>query len=115
MISFPPPHPPGTELVGEGGLIPLGTSGIWSQAFWSSRCTSIKLFYIGPQELLTLRMMRQCEEANTGCTDARAKDSDSTGISSKEGNILTHPAEGLDLVKEPIVALSSLIPSAQET
>lgn len=60
-------------------------------------------------------MMRQCEEADTGCTNARAKDSNSTGISSKEGNILTHPSEGLDLVKEPIVALGSLIPSAQET
>lgn len=60
-------------------------------------------------------MMRQCEEADTGCTNARAKDCDSTGISSKEGNILTHPAEGLDLVKEPIVALGSLIPGAQET
>lgn len=59
--------------------------------------------------------MRQREEADTGRADARAKDSDTAGITTEEGNILAHPAEGLDLVKEPIVALGSLIASAQET
>lgn len=59
--------------------------------------------------------MRQREEADTGCADARAKDGNSAGIAAEEGNVLAHPAEGLDLVKEPIVALGSLIASAQET
>lgn len=59
--------------------------------------------------------MWQGEEADTRCTNAWAKDSNTARISSKEGDILTHPAEGLDLVKEPIVSFGSLITSAQET
>lgn len=59
--------------------------------------------------------MRQREEADTGRADTRAEDSNTAGIATKEGNVLAHPAEGLDLVKEPIVALGSLIASAQET
>lgn len=73
------------------------------------------LVYVLPPELLTLRVMRQGEEADTGCTNARAKDGNTAGIAAEEGNILAHPTEGLDLVKEPIVAFGSLISSAQET
>lgn len=73
------------------------------------------LVYVLPPELLTLRVMRQREEADTGCTDARAKDGDTAGITTEEGDILAHPTEGLDLVKEPIVAFGGLISSAQET
>lgn len=86
-----------------------------SRAGGSGWAASTLLAHVLPQELLTLRVMRQREEADTGCTNARAKDGNTAGIATKEGNILAHPAEGLDLVKEPIVALGSLISSAQET
>lgn len=97
-------------LLGHG----IGYPGAWRD-WGSGSAASTCLVPVSFQELLTLRVMRQREEADTGRANARAKDGDTAGITTEEGDILAHPAEGLDLVEEPIVALGSLIASAQET
>jgi len=55
------------------------------------------------------------EQADAGGTDARAEDSDPQGISPKEGNVLADPAQRLYLVQQPVIALGSLVPRAQES
>lgn len=59
-------------------------------------------------------MVGEGEQADTGGTDARAEDSDPQWISPKEGNVLADPAQRLYLVQQPIIALGSLVPRAQE-
>lgn len=59
--------------------------------------------------------MRQCQEADAGGADAGAEDGDAQGVAPKEGDVLTDPAQGLDLVQQPIVALGSLVPGAQKS
>lgn len=62
----------------------------------------------------TFRVVGEGEQADTGGTDAGAEDSDPQGISPKEGDVLADPAQRLDLVQQPVIALGSLVPRAQE-
>lgn len=62
----------------------------------------------------TFRVVGEGEQADTGGADAGAEDCDAQGISPKEGDVLADPAQRLDLVQQPVVALGSLIPRAQE-
>lgn len=60
-------------------------------------------------------MVGENQQVDTGGPRARPKDGDTFRVTSKVGNVFTEPAQGLDLVQEPIVAFCSLITSAEET
>lgn len=62
----------------------------------------------------TFRVVGQGEQADAGGADAGAEDGDPQGIPAEEGDVLADPAQRLDLVQQPVVALSSLVPRAQE-
>lgn len=64
---------------------------------------------------LTLGVVRQREQADAGGTNARTEDSDAQGVAAKEGDVFADPTQSLDLVQQPIVALGSLVPGAQES
>lgn len=59
-------------------------------------------------------MVGEGEQADAGGTDAGTEDGDAQRIAAEEGNVLTDPTQRLDLVQQPIVALGSLVPCAQE-
>ena len=58
--------------------------------------------------------MRQGQEADTGGARARAEDGDSLGVPTEGPDVLLDPAQGLDLVQEPVVAFGRLIAGAQK-
>lgn len=62
----------------------------------------------------TFRVVGEREQADTGGTDAGTEDGDPQGISPKEGDVLTDPAQRLYLIQQPVIALGSLVPRAQE-
>lgn len=62
----------------------------------------------------TFGVVGEGEQADTGGADARAEDCDPQGIPPEEGDVLADPAQRLDLVQQPVIALGSLIPRAQE-
>lgn len=60
-------------------------------------------------------MVGEDQQVDTGGPCTRPKDSDAFRVTSKVGNVFTEPAQGLDLVQEPIVAFCSLVTSAEKT
>lgn len=60
-------------------------------------------------------MVGKDQQVDTGGPCTRPKDSDAFRVTSKVGNVFTEPAQGLDLVQEPIVAFCSLVTSAEKT
>lgn len=60
-------------------------------------------------------MVGEDQQVNTGGSCPRPKDGDALRVTPKVGNVFTEPAQGLDLVQEPVVAFCSLIPSAEKT
>ena len=58
--------------------------------------------------------MRQGQEADAGGSRARAEDGDSLGVPTEGPDVLLDPAQGLDLVQEPVVAFGRLIAGAQK-
>lgn len=69
----------------------------------------------GDEAAGTFRMVGEDQEVDTGCACPRPKDGDALGVAPKVGDVLTEPAQGLDLVQEAIVAFRSLVPGAEET
>ena len=60
-------------------------------------------------------MVGEDQKVDTGDPCPRSKDGDALGVAPKVGSVLTEPAQGLDLVHEPVVAFCSLVPSAEKT
>lgn len=59
--------------------------------------------------------MGEDQKVDTGGPCPGPKDGDALGVTPKVSNVFTEPAQGLDLVQEPIVAFCSLVPSAEKT
>ena len=62
----------------------------------------------------TLRVVGQGEQADAGGPGPRAEHGDPVGVSSEGGDVLLDPAQGLDLVQQPVVPLGRLVTRAQE-
>lgn len=60
-------------------------------------------------------MVGEDQKVDAGGPCPRPKDGDTLGVAPKVGNVFTEPAQGLDLVQEPIVAFCSLVPGAEKT
>ena len=58
--------------------------------------------------------MRQGQEADAGGARTRAEDGDSLGVPTEGPDVLLDPAQGLDLIQEPVVAFGRLIAGAQK-
>ena len=56
--------------------------------------------------------MRQGQEADAGGARTRAEDGDSLGVPTEGPDVLLDPAQGLDLIQEPVVAFGRLIAGA---
>lgn len=62
----------------------------------------------------TFRVVGQSEEADAGSPDPGAKHRDTVGVSTEEADVLADPPQCLDLIQQTIVALGSLVASAEE-
>lgn len=58
--------------------------------------------------------MGQCEQTDTGGADPRSKNRDAPRVSSKVTDVLTDPAQSLNLIQEPVVSFRCLVPGAEE-
>lgn len=63
---------------------------------------------------LTFRMVGQGQKAHTRGTDSWSKNSDAVGITTEIANVLTYPAQSLDLIQNAIIPFSSLVSCAEE-
>ena len=59
-------------------------------------------------------MVRQDEQVDAGASGPGAEDGDAFGVAAEVSDVLVEPAQGLDLVQQPVVPLGRLVPSAQE-
>lgn len=59
-------------------------------------------------------MVGEDQQVDTGGPRTRPKDGDAFRVTAKVGNVFTEPAQGLDLVQEPVVAFCSLVTSAEK-
>lgn len=62
----------------------------------------------------TFRVVGQREEADTGSPDPGAEHRDAVGVSAEEADVLADPPQRLDLIQQAVVALGSLVASAEE-
>ncbi len=59
-------------------------------------------------------MVGQGQKAHTRGTDPWSKNSDAVGIAAEIANVLTYPAQSLDLIQNTIIPFSSLVSCAEE-
>lgn len=62
----------------------------------------------------TFRVVREDQKVDAGGPCPRSKDGDALGVTPKVGNVLTEPAQGLNLVQEAVVAFRSLVSGAEK-
>lgn len=68
----------------------------------------------GEMQTLTLWVVGQSEQADARGADSRPEHRDSTRVSAEVTDVLTDPAQGLNLIQEPVVPLRCLVTGAEE-
>lgn len=65
--------------------------------------------------VLTLRVMGQGEQAHTGGAGARTEHGDPVRVPAESGDVLLHPAKGLDLIQQAIIPFCRLVACAEKS